>query len=80
MLVNGVIGPSVSDFHFRACSGHRSVQIFEQVEALEQDIDMVIMTAGGNDLCLVSQSQPSSLFVFVVRCYRTNADTPFRQE
>jgi hypothetical protein len=70
MLVNGVIGPSVSDFQFRACSGHRSVQIFEQVGALQQDINMVIMTAGGNDLCLVSQSQPSFLILVVVRYYQ----------
>jgi hypothetical protein len=68
MLVNGVIGPSVSDFQFHACSGYRSVQIFEQVGVLQQDTNMVIMTAGGNDLCLVSQS--SFLILVVVRYYQ----------
>lgn len=56
MLVNNVIGPSVKDFQFPACSGDRSVQIFDQVSNLKKDIDMVIMTAGGNDLCLVCTS------------------------
>jgi hypothetical protein len=51
MLVNSVIGPSVRNFQFPACSGDRSTQIFEQVSTLKED--MVIMTAGGNDLCLV---------------------------
>jgi hypothetical protein len=53
ILVNNIIGPSVKDFQFPACSGDRSVQIFDQVSNLKKDIDMVIMTAGGNDLCLV---------------------------
>ncbi|EUC40694.1 hypothetical protein COCMIDRAFT_108112 [Bipolaris oryzae ATCC 44560] len=52
MLVYNTIGSSVKDFQFPACSGDRSVQIFEQVEKLKDNIDMVIMTAGGNDLCL----------------------------
>jgi lysophospholipase L1-like esterase len=54
MLVNRVIGPSVKEFQFPACSGDRSGRIFDQVNALKEDIDMVVMTAGGNDLCLVS--------------------------
>lgn len=60
MLVNSVIGPSVRDFQFPACSGDRSVHIFEQVSKLKENIDMVIMTAGGNDLCLVSDLLRSS--------------------
>lgn len=60
MLVYNTIGSSVKDFQFPACSGDRSVQIFEQVEKLKDNIDMVIMTAGGNDLCLVWYS--ASLF------------------
>jgi hypothetical protein len=54
MLVNRVIGPSVKEFQFPACSGDRSGRIFDQVNALKENIDMVVMTAGGNDLCLVS--------------------------
>lgn len=54
MLVYNTIGASVKDFQFPACSGDRSVQIFEQIDGLKESIDMVIMTAGGNDLCLVS--------------------------
>ena len=54
MLVNRVIGPSVKEFQFPACSGDRSGKIFDQVNALKENVDMVVMTAGGNDLCLVS--------------------------
>lgn len=54
MLVSRVIGPSVKEFQFPACSGDRSGKIFDQVNALKENIDMVVMTAGGNDLCLVS--------------------------
>jgi lysophospholipase L1-like esterase len=53
MLINNLIGPSIDDFQFPACSGDRSVQINEQVQSLKGDLNMVIMTAGGNDLCLV---------------------------
>lgn len=53
MLVKSIIGPSVREFQFPACSGDRSIQIFEQVKNLKGNIDMLIMTAGGNDLCLV---------------------------
>lgn len=53
MLINNLIGPSIDDFQFPACSGDRSVGIYEQVQAMNGDLDMVIMTAGGNDLCLV---------------------------
>jgi hypothetical protein len=38
---------------FRACSGDRSQQIYKQVQVLGDSMDLVIMTAGGNDLCLV---------------------------
>jgi len=43
------------DFQFPACSGARSMDIWEQARALKyNNLDLVIMTAGGNDLCLVS--------------------------
>ena len=53
MLINNLIGPSIEDFQFPACSGDRSEQIYQQVQEMEGDLNMVIMTAGGNDLCLV---------------------------
>jgi hypothetical protein len=54
MIVNEALGSSVEDFQFVACSGDRTGGIFKQIQALEGDLDLVIMTAGGNDLCLVS--------------------------
>ncbi|KAK2760014.1 hypothetical protein FQN54_002750 [Arachnomyces sp. PD_36] len=52
MFIDNLIGPSIEDFQFPACSGDRSVQIYEQVQELEGDLNLVLMTAGGNDLCL----------------------------
>jgi lysophospholipase L1-like esterase len=60
MLINNLIGPSINDFQFPACSGDRSVQINEQVRNLKGNLNMVVMTAGGNDLCLV-WSAPSTI-------------------
>lgn len=54
-LVREVVGQGLDDFKFLACSGDRSVQIYDQVLKMDSDTDMVIMTAGGNDLCLVSR-------------------------
>lgn len=45
-----------TDFHFVACSGDRTEDIYKQVQNMEGDLDLVIMTAGGNDLCLVRSS------------------------
>lgn len=52
-IVNHALGPSVSDFQFAACSGDRSEGIYHQAQAIEGELDLVMMTAGGNDLCLV---------------------------
>lgn len=41
-------------FQYLACSGDRSVQIYQQARALKGNLDFVTFTAGGNDLCLVS--------------------------
>lgn len=54
MVVNKAFGSAVDKFQFEACSGDRSVQIYDQVQKMDGDLDLVIMTAGGNDLCLVS--------------------------
>jgi hypothetical protein len=37
-----------------ACSGANSQDIQGQISALPSGLDLVLMTAGGNDLCLVS--------------------------
>ncbi|KAJ5561370.1 esterase family protein [Penicillium sp. DV-2018c] len=39
-------------FHFAACSGDRTGNIYQQIQSLDGDLDLVVMTAGGNDLCL----------------------------
>lgn len=54
MIINDALGGSVEDFQFAACSGDRTGGIYKQIQELEGDLDLVIMTAGGNDLCLVS--------------------------
>lgn len=52
-LANNAFGPAVEDFQFAACSGDRSLQIYDQISAVQGNLDLVMMTAGGNDLCLV---------------------------
>jgi lysophospholipase L1-like esterase len=54
MIINDALGGSVEEFQFVACSGDRTGGIYKQIQGLEGNLDLVIMTAGGNDLCLVS--------------------------
>ncbi len=54
VIINKALGPSVQDFQYLACSGDRSGQIYEQISKIKKNVNMVMMTAGGNDLCLVS--------------------------
>jgi len=54
VLVNNYLGASVSKFQYLGCSGAISTGIFEQIAAMDSGQDLVLMTAGGNDLCLVS--------------------------
>ncbi|KZL67148.1 esterase family protein [Colletotrichum tofieldiae] len=55
MVLNSMFGSSVSKFQYPACSGDRSEQIYKQVtEKLDTDLNLVVMTAGGNDLCLAA--------------------------
>ena len=56
MIINDALGGSVEDFQFVACSGDRTGGIYKQIQELEGDLDLVVMTAGGNDLCLVRSS------------------------
>jgi lysophospholipase L1-like esterase len=55
-ILNYAFGPTVTDFQYPACSGDRTEQIFNQAVNLNGPLDLVMMTAGGNDLCLVSSS------------------------
>ncbi|KAK1830156.1 SGNH hydrolase-type esterase domain-containing protein [Podospora conica] len=51
-IVNQALGPSVQSFEFKACSGARTGDVVTQATALPTGLDVVMMTAGGNDLCL----------------------------
>ena len=64
-IVNNALGPTIQDFQFVACSGDRSVQIYDQVSNMKGDLDLVIMTAGGNDLCLVGHLHVRNLFLLM---------------
>ncbi|KAI1931951.1 hypothetical protein LOZ66_006276 [Ophidiomyces ophidiicola] len=64
VLVNNLIGPSIDDFQFPACSGDRSVQIYDQVQKLKGDVNLLIMTAGGNDLCLAGMIKKCVMLPF----------------
>lgn len=55
-LVNNYLGPSVQKFQYTACAGDRSAQIHNQVSDLDGNLNLVMMTAGGNDLCLVGSA------------------------
>lgn len=54
-IMYNALGSSVEDFQYVACSGDRTGDIYKQIQALEGELDLVVMTAGGNDLCLVSK-------------------------
>ena len=53
-IMNNVFGPSVAQFDYKACSGAVTADIYDQIQSLDNDMDLVVLTAGGNDLCLVS--------------------------
>ncbi|KAM7185746.1 SGNH hydrolase-type esterase domain containing protein [Naviculisporaceae sp. PSN 640] len=53
-IVNKALGPAVQNFQFPACSGARTEQIRQQAANLAGNLDLVMMTAGGNDLCLAA--------------------------
>ncbi|KAK3935761.1 SGNH hydrolase-type esterase domain-containing protein [Diplogelasinospora grovesii] len=53
-ILNSYFGPSVANFYFRACSGANSQDILAQVQALPSGLDLVVMSSGGNDLCLTA--------------------------
>ncbi|KAL4890674.1 SGNH hydrolase-type esterase domain-containing protein [Aspergillus ambiguus] len=51
-ILDHVFGDSVRHFQYVACSGARTSDILEQAKALAPNLNLVVMTAGGNDLCL----------------------------
>ncbi|KAM0322464.1 hypothetical protein ACHAQA_009533 [Verticillium albo-atrum] len=53
-IVNRRIGGAMADFQYPACSGARTGGVYEQAGELSGDLDVVMLTAGGNDLCLAS--------------------------
>ncbi|KAM0350177.1 hypothetical protein ACHAPU_003342 [Fusarium lateritium] len=52
MIINRILGSQADDFQYAACSGDRGGQVYEQAEKIDGDLDLVMLTAGGNDLCL----------------------------
>lgn len=52
--MNQYFGSTVSSFSFAACSGATTAEIATQIAGLSTGLDLAVLTAGGNDLCLVS--------------------------
>ncbi|CAM1502567.1 Fc.00g073430.m01.CDS01 [Cosmosporella sp. VM-42] len=48
----GEMPDGAEQFQYLACSGDRSTGIYKQIDDLDDDQDLVVLTAGGNDLCL----------------------------
>lgn len=64
MVLNAAFGQAVEKFQYVACSGDRSEGIYKQVtEQLDSNLNLVIMTAGGNDLCLACLWIPLSTVI-----------------
>lgn len=47
------IGSEIEDFQFTACFGAQTNKIYDQAVGLKDKIDLLTMTAGGNDMCLL---------------------------
>ncbi|KOC17456.1 esterase family protein [Aspergillus flavus AF70] len=52
-ILDRAIGLSPLTFQYLACSGAKSKEILEQAKKLGGGMDLVVLTAGGNDLCLI---------------------------
>ncbi|KAJ4165706.1 hypothetical protein LMH87_007327 [Akanthomyces muscarius] len=52
MMVKNELGSGVEDMQYTACMGDQIPAIYDQAKALKGDIDLLTLTAGGNDLCL----------------------------
>lgn len=72
-ILNKAFGPAVSKFQFLACAGDASDQIYKQVtDKLEKDLNLVMMTAGGNDLCLASVIKKCVFCAYFLPLKRSN--------
>jgi lysophospholipase L1-like esterase len=58
-IMNRFFGNGVKTFTYLACSGDTTEDILGQIEVLPPGQDLVVMTAGGNDLCLVRMTLPT---------------------
>ncbi|GAB1203988.1 hypothetical protein APSETT445_002636 [Aspergillus pseudonomiae] len=52
-MLERAVGVSAEKFQWLACTGAKSREILEQAKKLDNDMDLVVLTAGGNDLCLI---------------------------
>ena len=52
-------------FQFPACSGHTSVDIMNQIDSLAGGVNLALMSAGGNDLCLVCSGSHFPPWTFI---------------
>ncbi|KAJ2980640.1 hypothetical protein NQ176_g2513 [Zarea fungicola] len=52
MIIKHELGSGMEDFQYTACHGDQIPAIYNQAKALKGDIDLLTLTAGGNDLCL----------------------------
>ena len=43
----------IKNVHNKACSGAKTPDILTQIQSLPGNLDLAVLTAGGNDLCLV---------------------------
>jgi hypothetical protein len=57
VLVNKFLGLSVQRREWKACSGAVGMKVVDQINSLKPGLDLMMSTAGGNDLCLVSEIQ-----------------------
>ncbi|GAQ41060.1 esterase family protein [Aspergillus niger] len=51
-LLKHMLGPQVTNFTYTACSGARTSDIYSQAQDLDKFHDLIVLTGGGNDLCL----------------------------
>jgi hypothetical protein len=57
-ILNKVFGPSVERFTYSACSRAGMSDIQKQALTLKHEQNLIVLTAGGNELGLVSKSPP----------------------
>jgi hypothetical protein len=53
-ITNEILSPSGTNFIYSACVGADTRDISKQIQNLPSDLDLVVFTAGGDDMCLVS--------------------------